>query len=163
MQFWLLKSEPVTFSIEALQRAPQQITHWDGVRNYQARNYLRNMQVGDLALFYHSNCTPPGIVGVVRVVKAAHSDDTAWDPTSEHYDPRSTKEVPIWSQVDVQLVEIWKEGLSLETLKSHADTLGEFPLVRRGNRLSVMPVTPSQWEEIHAIAGVSVSKKAFSD
>jgi predicted RNA-binding protein with PUA-like domain len=158
MQYWLLKSEPSVFSIEDLHRAPQQISRWEGVRNFQARNYLRTMQVGDYAFFYHSSCTPPGIVGVVQIVKAAYPDDTAWTSNSPYHDLRSTQAVPIWVQVDVKLVSIWKSCFFLEALKSHAALLGEFPLLRRGNRLSVLPVTPSQWMYIHELAGQSLNE-----
>ena len=153
MQFWLLKSEPSVFSIEDLQGSPHGISSWEGVRNFQARNYLRAMQLGDFGFFYHSSCTPPGIVGVIQIVKSAHPDPTAWTPTSPYYDPRSTPEAPLWVQVDVQLVSVWKEFLSLEQLKAHSAELGDFALLRRGNRLSVLPVTLFQWERMHHLAG----------
>jgi predicted RNA-binding protein with PUA-like domain len=152
MQHWLLKSEPSVFSIEDLERIPQQTSRWEGVRNYQARNYLRAMQVGDLGFFYHSSCTPPGIVGEVRVVRAAYPDDTAWAPASPYFDSRATPEAPIWAQVDVQLVSVWRQPLSLEVLKAHAASLGDFPLLRRGNRLSVLPVERTNWEMIQRIS-----------
>lgn len=153
MQFWLMKSEPSVFSIEDLQRLPQQRSRWEGVRNFQARNYLRTMQVGDRGFFYHSSCTPPGIVGVVEIVRSAYPDDTAWTPSSAYYDARATPENPIWVQVDVQLVTAWKSILSLEQLKSYGTELGAFPLLQRGTRLSIIPVTPAQW--------VSIEEKAL--
>lgn len=158
MQFWIMKSEPSVFSIEDLQRLPQQRSRWEGVRNFQARNYLRTMQVGDRSFFYHSSCAPPGIVGVVEIVKSAYPDDTAWTQDSAYYDARATAENPIWVQVDVQLVTAWKSIVSLEELKSYRTELGEFSLLQRGNRLSIIPVTPAQWA---LIEGISASRMAF--
>ena len=149
MQFWLMKSEPSVFSIKDLQSLPQQRSRWEGVRNFQARNYLRTMQVGDQSFFYHSSCTPPGIVGVVEIVRSAYPDDTAWSSTSAYYDARATPENSIWVQVEVQLVAVWNEILSLEQLKLQEENWGVFPLLQRGNRLSIIPVTPAQWDRIH--------------
>src|SRR5438105_4755823 len=106
MHYWLLKSEPTSYSIEHLKKEKKQITHWDGVRNYQARNIIRDqMKMGDLAFFYHSNANPPGIVGIVKVTKEAYPDHTAFDPNDHHYDPKSDPEHPCWYQVDVQFVK----------------------------------------------------------
>lgn len=149
--YWLLKSEPSCFSIENLASLPQQTTAWDGVRNYQARNYMcQQMQVGDLGFFYHSSCTPPGIVGIVEVVKAAYPDDTAFDPNSDHPDPKSTPSHPRWFMVDVRLKNIFPHMLSLDTLK-HYPELEKMMILRKGNRLSITPVTTEEWEFINCL------------
>lgn len=149
MAFWLLKSEPDTFGIDHLAARPDATEHWDGVRNYQARNMLRDgMQVGDRAFFYHSNCPLPGIVGIVRIVRAGYPDHTAFDPESTYYDPRSDPDNPRWYMVDVRLERRLRRTLALEELKGHAGPLGDLPLLRRGNRLSVMPVDEAQWHYI---------------
>jgi len=148
MNFWLMKSEPTTFSVDDFAKLPEQISPWEGVRNYQARNYMRAMKVGDQGFFYHSSCPAPGIMGIMQVVKAAYPDETAWDPTSPYFDPRSTRENPRWDRVDVQLVTRLQEPVLLKTLHTLASELGEFPLLQRGNRLSVLPVTEAQWKRI---------------
>ena len=148
MRFWLLKSEPEVFSLEHLKNKKDEIEHWDGVRNYQARNFMRDdMQVGDQAFFYHSNCKQPGIVGIVKVVSEAYPDHTAWDPESKYYDPKSSEENPRWYMVDIRYVRKLKRLISLEELKN-APQLVEMPLVRKGNRLSVMPVSEEHWQMI---------------
>lgn len=148
MAFWLFKSEPEVFSIDHLYRAPKRTTHWDGVRNYQARNYMRDgMRVGDRAFFYHSNCEVPGIVGIVEVVREAYPDHTAFDPDDRHYDPKSDPESPRWLMVDVKFVRKFRRTVSLAELKECA-ALKSMPLVRKGNRLSVMPVTNAEWHVI---------------
>lgn len=150
MNYWLMKSEPATFGIRDLQSRPDQTEHWDGVRNYQARNMLRDqMRIGDLAFFYHSNCPQPGIVGIVEVVKAGYPDHTAFDPNCEHYDPASTAQQPRWYMVDVRFVRELRRTITLQELKAHAG-LSTMPLVQRGNRLSIMPVTAEQWHLILA-------------
>ena len=157
IRHWLLKSEPATFGIDDLAACPQQTTHWDGVRNYQARNFLRDrMQVGDLAFFYHSNCRQPGIVGIVEIVRAGYPDHTAFDPNSPYYDPRSTPEAPRWFMVDVRLRERFSRPLPLHEIKRHAERLEGFPLIRRGNRLSVMPVEPAHWDFLLELARQSI-------
>ena len=143
-QYWLMKSEPSVFSIEDLKNASKQTAPWDGVRNYQARNFMRQMQIGDLVLFYHSNCDLPGIVGIAKVSRLAYPDYTAWDPLSHYYDPKSTSDNPRWDMVDVQFVTKFEKTLSLKSLY-HYPELQDLPLIRKGNRLSVMPVTASQW------------------
>jgi predicted RNA-binding protein with PUA-like domain len=148
MNFWLMKSEPTTFSVDDFAKVPHQISPWEGVRNYQARNYMRAMTVGDQAFFYHSSCPAPGIMGIMQVVKAAYPDETAWDPTSPYFDPRSTRENPRWDRVDVQLISRFTQSILLKTLHTLASELGEFPLLQRGNRLSVLPVTEAQWKRI---------------
>lgn len=148
MAHWLLKSEPDVFSIDDLQRL--RTTGWEGVRNYQARNYMRDvMQRGDLAFFYHSSCAEPGIAGVAEVVREARPDPTQFDRRSPYYDPDSSPDAPRWLMVDVRFRRRMKRLITLEELKGHRD-LAALPLVRRGNRLSVMPVTPAQWAFILA-------------
>jgi len=152
MRYWLLKSEPRVFSLEDLAAAPNQTEAWDGVRNYQARNFLRDqVQVGDQAFFYHSNTATPGIVGLVEITRAAYPDATALDPASPYYDPKSRPEQPRWYCVDVRLQRPLKRLIALAELKTHAQTLADLPLLRRGNRLSVMPVSAAQWAFILAL------------
>jgi len=146
-QYWLMKSEPSTFSIDDLINAPNQITSWDGVRNYQARNYMRQMQIGDLVFFYHSNTKIPGIVGIAEVVKLAHPDFSAQDPLSHYYDKKSTPEKPIWDMVDIQFKQKLKATIALKTLQTD-EMLQDLALVRKGNRLSIMPISHSQWLHI---------------
>ena len=145
MKYWLMKSEPSEFSIDDLAARPKRIEHWDGVRNYQARNMMRDeMKNGDQVLFYHSNCAEPGVVGIAKVVREAYPDHPAFDPDDAHYDPKSDRDNPRWFMVDVQFVRKLKRTIPLTELKA-CDELAEMPLVRRGNRLSVMPVTKEQW------------------
>ncbi|BCX88335.1 hypothetical protein MIN45_P0704 [Methylomarinovum tepidoasis] len=152
-RYWLLKSEPTTFGIDDLAACPDQTTHWDGVRNYQARNFLRDrMQGGDQAFFYHSNCKEPGIVGTVEIVRAGYPDHTAFDPDSSYYDPKSTPENPRWFMVDVRLTERFPHTLTLAEIKRHGDRLEGLALLRRGNRLSVMPVAPAHWRFLLELA-----------
>lgn len=149
MTFWLMKSEPDVFGIEHLQKMPQQTEHWDGVRNYQARNFMRDqMKKGDQIFFYHSNTDEPGIVGIARVVREGYPDHTAQDPRSKYYDPTSTPENPRWYMVDVKFVRRLKRNISLRELKQHVQELPDFPLLMRGNRLSVMPVSEEAWNYI---------------
>lgn len=141
---WLMKSEPDAFSIDDLARVGTE--PWTGVRNYQARNFMRQMRIGDGVLFYHSSCAEPGIVGIARVASEAYPDPTQFDPQSDYHDPKSTREQPRWDLVDVAFERKLRRPLPLEEIRRHADALGEdFALLRRGNRLSVMPVTPAQW------------------
>lgn len=142
-----MKSEPDTFSVDDLASAPKQTEHWDGVRNYQARNFMRAMKRGDNAFFYHSNCAEPGIVGIVKVVREAYADFTAVDPKSPYFDPKSSASNPRWDMVDVRLVRRLKRLVSLSELKRQR-ALRTLPLVQRGNRLSIMPVTAAQWQTI---------------
>jgi predicted RNA-binding protein with PUA-like domain len=149
MNYWLIKSEPDAFSIDDLDASPDQTTHWDGVRNYQARNFMRDgMQIGDHAFFYHSNCKPPGIVGICEVVSAPYPDHTAFDPKSDYFDAKSDPEDPRWLMVDFRLVRRTRRLISLDEIKQHADRLDGLPLIRRGNRLSVMPVSKEHWDFI---------------
>jgi len=153
MGYWLMKSEPDTFGIDDLAARPGQTEPWDGVRNYQARNMMRDeMRVGDSVFFYHSNCDQPGIVGVAEVASEAYPDHTAFDAEAKYYDPKSDPQNPRWFLVDLRYVRPLRRNITLADLKTYADTTLEgLPLVRRGNRLSIMPVTPSQWEFILAL------------
>ena len=147
-KFWLLKSEPEAFSISDLAQAPGQITCWDGVRNYQARNYLRDaIQVNDLAFFHHSNASPPGIAGVVKVIQAGYPDSTAWDPLDGHYDAKSTVANPRWFMIDVQLVTRFEEILTLELLRT-VPALKSMELLRKGSRLSVQTVRADEYQAV---------------
>jgi predicted RNA-binding protein with PUA-like domain len=150
VQFWLLKTEPDTFGIDDLERAPRKTTSWDGVRNYQARNMLRDqMRRGDQAFLYHSSCETPGIAGIVEVVKAGYPDATAFDTKHHHHDPDSDPKNPRWYQVDVKLVRRLPRVISLVELRKHAkQRLAQMVLLRPGNRLSVMPVTAEHWKFI---------------
>jgi predicted RNA-binding protein with PUA-like domain len=147
---WLLKSEPDSFSIDALKLAPRQTTAWDGVRNFQARNMLRDsIKKGDQAFFYHSSCDVPGIAGIVGIVKDGYPDETAFDAKHHHYDADSKPDAPRWFVVDVKLIRKFERIITLDELRRHAPkTLEEFVLLRRGNRLSVMPVAKKHWDFI---------------
>ncbi len=147
---WLVKSEPDVFSIEDLARAPGRRTGWEGVRNYEARNNLRAMAVGDQALFYHSNAEPSGAAGTVEIVRGAYPDPTQFDRRGPGFDPKSRPESPTWAQVDVRLVAVFKRLLTLEELRRHA-ALSGMTLFKRG-RLSVQPVTPREWDAVLALA-----------
>jgi predicted RNA-binding protein with PUA-like domain len=148
--YWLMKSEPDAFSIDDLQARGARGEPWDGVRNYQARNWIRDtMRIEDQVFFYHSNCEVPGIVGIAEVASAPYPDPTAFDPQAKYYDPQSDPESPRWYLVDVRYARHLRRPLSLTELKEHGDgPLRDLPLVRRGNRLSVMPVTEEQWRFI---------------
>lgn len=147
MKYWLLKSEPDVFSIEDLEAKAPRGEPWDGVRNYQARNFMMQMEVGDLAFFYHSNAKPSGIAGICKIAKAATPDKSAWDRSSEYFDPKSTPESPRWYAVEVAHVKTFPAVLSLEMLKA-CDALKDSPLVRKGNRLSVFPVSKDEWDGV---------------
>jgi len=148
MRYWLMKSEPGEFSIDDLAQRPSQTEPWDGVRNYQARNMMRDdMKVGDSIFFYHSNCDVPGIVGIAEVKREAYPDPTAFDPDHKHYDPKSQSDKPTWLMVDVGFVRKLSRTITLRELNGKGELEG-LALVRRGNRLSVMPVTESQWHYI---------------
>lgn len=144
-----MKSEPDAFSIDDLARKKK--SAWDGVRNYQARNHMRDMQIGDSVLFYHSSCMPPGIAGIARVCKRAYPDHTSWDETSDYFDPKSSPEQPRWFMVDVAFVEKFPELISLETLRQ-IPALAEMLVLRRGQRLSVQPVDKSHFDIISRLA-----------
>ena len=145
--YWLLKSEPLVFSIDDLVHSPQGTTCWEGVRNYQARNFLRAMMVGDQAFFYHSNADPPSIVGIVKIVKSAYPDYFSWDTRSRYFDKKSSPENPRWSMVDVKCVKKLSYSISLDQLRK-TKGLEHMELLRKGSRLSVQPVGEEEWEVI---------------
>jgi len=148
MNYWLMKSEPDAFSIDDLVNMPDQTEHWDGVRNYQARNLMRDrMKVGDQAFFYHSNCKVPGIVGIMEVVREGYPDHTAFDPQSNYFDPKSDPSKPRWMMVDIKYIRHTERVIPLAELKEQP-ALANMALVRKGNRLSVMPVSESEWQHI---------------
>ena len=152
MKYWLLKSEPDVFSLEDLKNCPNQTEPWDGIRNYQARNLMRDeMQVGDQAFFYHSRQAEPAIVGTVRVVREAYPDHTSWDPSSKYFDEKSSAENPRWLMVDVQFESEFSRPVTLKELRSVPE-LKEMFLLRKGMRLSVQPVTEAEFQLILAIA-----------
>ncbi len=148
MKYWLIKSEPKTYSISDMKQEKTCI--WDGVRNYQARNFLRQMNQGDLAFFYHSNTIPPGIIGLVKILESGIPDPTQFDPKSKYYDPKSTPNSPRWQTVSVEFVEEFPKLISLANLKQQF-TGDELLVVKKGNRLSVMPVAENVAEKILAI------------
>ena len=149
MKYWLIKSEPDAFSIDDLKNAPAKKEHWDGVRNYQARTFMRDeMSKGDPVFFYHSNCKQPGIVGIAEVASGAYPDHTAFDPNEKYFDPKSDPENPRWLKVDIRYKRKTRRLISLSEIKEHQDQLEGFALVRRGNRLSVMPVSKEHWDFI---------------
>ncbi len=149
--YWLLKSDPEEFSIEDLKASPNCTAPWDGVRNYQARNMLRDsIKEGDAVLFYHSRKNP-SVVGIARVIRAGYPDHTAWDPSSRHHDPRSTPEKPIWYMVDIRLEEIFEDPIPLASLRNIPE-LKDMLLLRKGSRLSVQPVTPQEYSVILSLA-----------
>jgi predicted RNA-binding protein with PUA-like domain len=150
MRHWLLKTEPSTFGIDDLASAARQTTSWEGVRNFQARNMLRDeMKAGDQAFLYHSSCPEPGIAGIVDIVRAGYPDASAWNPRSPYHDAKSLQNKPLWYTVDVRLASRWPEVLPLATLRTHADgRLKGMLLLRRGNRLSITPVDAAHWKFI---------------
>jgi len=153
-KYWLVKSEPSAFSIDDLANSKNKVTYWDGVRNYQARNFMRdNMKKGDLVLFYHSNADPNSVVGVCEVVKEGYPDFTAFDTKDKHYDPKSKKDTPTWIMVDIKLKKKFKKPVTLSEIKSNPK-LHNMRLVQRGNRLSVMPVEKKEVDEIIKMGGI---------
>ena len=150
MNHWLIKSEPGEFSIDDMKTSPGRKTCWDGVRNYQARNFMRDsMKLGDLAFFYHSNCPEPAIAGIVTIVKESYPDHTAFDPMDKHYDPKNDPANPRWYMVDIKYERKLTRLISLVELKAYAENeLENLLLLRRGNRLSIIPVSKNEWEFI---------------
>jgi predicted RNA-binding protein with PUA-like domain len=147
-RFWLMKSEPNVFSIEDLAKAPNKTTHWDGVRNYQARNFLKQgMQVGDGVLFYHSRVEPMAVVGTAKVVRAGYPDPSQFDAKHKYYDPDSKPDKPRWYVVDIQLERIFERPVTLQTLRTLPELEGMM-LLKKGSRLSVQPVEPAHWRVI---------------
>lgn len=157
MKTWLFKSDPDEYGWKELTEEPNQTTSWTGVRNYQARNYMRAMEIGDLAFFYHSRLKSPLIVGTVRVVDTAHPDPLQFDPNSPYFDPGSSLESPSWDCVKVQRVDEFEHPVSREALLADAQLAG-MELLRKGSRLSVQPVTRQQWERIIELAGLETSR-----
>lgn len=152
-RYWLLKSEPDCFSYDDLLASPRQTTHWSGVRNYQARNFMRDdMKKGDGVLFYYSSAAPAGIVGTAEIVREGYPDSTAWDPSNEHFDPKSSESNPIWYMVDVRAGEQFTQFLDLPGLR-HIRALEHMELLRKGSRLSVQPVRADEWGAILKIGG----------
>ena len=155
-RYWLVKSEPSCFSVDDLAEAKNKTTHWDGVRNYQARNFMRDdMKIGDLVLYYHSNTEPPSAVGLCEVVKEAYPDFTAFDDTEDHYDPKSDPKNPRWFMMDIKLIKKFNNIVSLADMKNNPK-LSEMKLVKRGNRLSVMPVTKKELDEVVKMSGTKI-------
>ena len=154
-----MKSEPDVFSFDDLLKAPKQTTMWDGVRNYQARNFMRDqMSVGDGILFYHSNTKPPGVAGIAEVASPAYDDPTQFDAKDSHYDPKSKPENPRWQLVDIRAVAALPRFVSLVELKECA-ALADMALVQRGNRLSVMPVSASEWKAVRRLGGLEQGRR----
>ncbi len=154
-RYWLLKSEPSCFSYDDLLASPRQTTHWSGVRNYQARNFMRDdMKKGDGVLFYYSGADPAGIVGTAEIVREGYPDFSAWNPADEHYDPKSSESNPIWYMVDVRASDRFENFLDLPGLR-HIRELEKMELLRKGSRLSVQPVRPEEWNAILRIGGKS--------
>lgn len=154
-KYWLMKSEPDVFSIDDLKSCPGKKEPWDGVRNYQARNFMRDdMSKGDLVLFYHSNAKPPGVAGIAEICSEAYPDPTAFDPKSKYFDAKSDKGNPRWILRDVKFKKKFKSFVSLEELKD-TDSLSDMRLLQRGNRLSIMPVSEKEFKIISQMGGVS--------
>lgn len=155
-RYWLFKSEPSSYSIDDLAREPNQTTCWDGIRNYQARNLLRDeVQVGDRVFFYHSSADPLAIVGTMEVVRAGYPDETAFDSRHPHYDEKSRRDEPTWYMVDVKLLNKFPVPVAREML-TREQALAKMMLLQRGSRLSIQPVTEKQWQAIHRLAGVDL-------
>lgn len=150
MRYWLMKTEPTVFSFEDLRKRPRSTDHWEGVRNYQARNYMKEMKKGDRVLFYHSNCEVPGVVGIAAISREAYPDFFAWDKTSRYYDPKSTPEKPLWYMVDVTWKKAFHKTVTLKDLKANPRLKG-MKVIQKGQRLSVMPVTKEEFEIVAAM------------
>ena len=153
MKYWLMKSEPDAYSIEDLAAQKKKTDHWDGIRNYQARNFIRDdMATSDLAFFYHSNCESPAVVGIIKIVSSAYPDHTAFDPTEKYYDSKSDPDNPRWFMIDVQLVKRFRNKVTLVEIRSESK-LKNMKLVQKGNRLSILPLTEREWKHILMMAG----------
>jgi predicted RNA-binding protein with PUA-like domain len=147
-KYWLFKSEPTAYSFSDLLKEPDQTAEWDGVRNYQVRNYMRDdMKVGDGVLFYHSSAKPLAVVGTASIVRESYPDNTAWDPNDKHFDKRSTPDDPVWLMVDIKAEQEFAHPVTLPQIKANPQ-LQDMLLARRGMRLSIQPVTPQEWEEV---------------
>ena len=153
-QYWLMKSEPDVFSFEDLWQAKQRTTMWDGVRNYQARNLMRDaMRIGDGVLYYHSSCPEPGVAGIAEVASESYPDPTQFDAKDSHHDPKSTREAPRWFLVDIRAVERLPAPVPLARLRGEP-RLAEMGLLRRGNRLSIQPVSAAEWKAVRKLGGL---------
>jgi predicted RNA-binding protein with PUA-like domain len=147
MKYWLMKNEPEAFSIDDLARV--NVEPWDGIRNYQARNFMRDeMSIGDKAFFYHSSCKVPGIVGLMEIASGPYTDPTAFDPEEHYYDPKSKPENPTWIMVDVRFISKLENPVTLQELRQYQQLSG-MRLLQKGNRLSIMPVEKKHWDFIH--------------
>jgi predicted RNA-binding protein with PUA-like domain len=155
-RYWLMKSEPRAFSIEDLEKSPKRTTCWDGVRNYQARNFMRAMAIGDQVLFYHSNAEPPAVVGIAEVVRTAYPDQTQFDKASHHYDPASVPSAPRWDMVDIRYRQTFTTAPPLDRLRQEPKLKG-MVLLQKGSRLSVQPVTEAEWAVVLKLAGAKIS------
>lgn len=156
MNYWLMKSEPDEFSIDDLAARPNQTEGWNGIRNYQARNFMRDaMQIGDRVFFYHSSCKVPAVVGIAEVAGETYPDASAWDPESPYYDPKSTPESPRWLQRDISFIKRFAKPVTLSAIKAHPG-LTDMLLVQKGSRLSIQPVDEVHWQLIHQMAGESL-------
>jgi predicted RNA-binding protein with PUA-like domain len=152
--YWLMKSEPDCFSFDDLWNAPRRRTGWSGVRNHQVRNFMRDaMRIGDGVLFYHASADPPGVAGVARIAGAARPDPTQFDPSDEHFDPKSSRDAPTWLEVEVEAMRKLARFVSIEDLRS-APELSEMLVLHRGQRLSVMPVTAREWRAVLSLGGL---------
>lgn len=156
MRYWLMKSEPSVFSIDDLAKAPKKTTSWDGVRNYQARNLLREAAAGDGVIFYHSSADPPAAVGTATIARTAYPDATQFDPKDDHYDPDSKKDDPRWFVVDVKLDQKFAQPVTLAELRARPE-LADMVLLRKGSRLSVQPVTAAEWKVVCKLGGLKSS------
>ncbi|MBT1445680.1 EVE domain-containing protein [Shewanella sp. JM162201] len=156
MNYWLMKSEPDEFSIDDLARRPNQTEGWHGIRNYQARNFMRDaMQIGDRVLFYHSSCKVPAVVGIAEIVSDIYPDASAWDPESPYFDPKSPQDSPRWLQRDIRFIKRFTRPVTLSAIKAHPG-LADMLLVQKGSRLSIQPVSEAHWQLIHHMAGESL-------
>ncbi|TGK16601.1 EVE domain-containing protein [Leptospira kmetyi] len=156
MNYWLFKTEPDVFSIDDLHNAPSHIAPWEGVRNYQARNFLRDsIKKGDLVLFYHSRANPLSIVGIAEVVKPGYPDHFAFDPSHKYFDPKSKTENPTWYMVDIKFKKKFPEPVTMEEMKTHK-ALKNMVLLQKGSRLSIQPVSPAEFQYILGLAGVKL-------
>ena len=153
MKYWLMKSEPDVYSIDHLAGQEKKTDYWDGIRNYQARNFIRDdMSAGDLAFFYHSNCNEPGVVGIIEIVRSAYPDHTAFDPEEKYFDPKSDPDRPRWFMVDICLKKKFRCGVALKDIRTQKK-LEKMRLVQRGNRLSILPVAKVEWNHILRMTG----------
>lgn len=159
MRYWLMKTEPRVFSLDDLKNKPHSTDHWEGVRNYQARNYMRDdMKKGDRVLFYHSNCEEPGVAGIAEVTKEAYPDFFSWDPTSRYFDPKSTPENPKWFMVDLIWKQAFKRNVSLTDMRKNP-RLKNMKVLQKGQRLSILPLTKDEFDTVHIMGMKNMKEK----